>query len=1092
MKIDSSDQEFCVARFRISGSITVSVIDLFDKKTFNLPTNESFDLPRANSDNVGDEILGFLNYHSRNFIGELLDLLDPNKHFWKSIPAIRASIKGTTELVDFVTKKVEDRDSSSLKEEHPSWRGLHCVFGGSAFIIDFKRRIVLGYICGGIAGKKLHNENYTINEFGPLVTVKAISSMAHEIHKHLKSCVDAQKYETKEQQGEDVQGASQELFENLKSLKKKANNLSKTLTIVADEVMTVSDLYVSVIQSRIILKWFMYNPDKNTYYTEDNGDIEYHVKILAICVDKKNKFEKVTICDDIFTFNDVNRLTKESTDDMPQAKVETLQESTSLGATSEKKQISFHKPKKCIQLVTRFKCSTLKRLVCVNVCIQAKVSIQVKMLSPDKIVEDTIKGGTDPFGTAWMGRTKKQIENSGRLLDVTISGKMMSKQHIPKISLDSTSFHEFTTDHKLSDKQLEVTCILTPVSGAEMYLVQLIDTTDLTVIIEQGLVKQTRSSQIQIKHDIVAKYGMFPETSSGPYCVSILPLTRGEVALSPFVESSLKIVRYNSPELLSVELPNLDQSETDVKLNWKHPELTFNGDHLFDLTILAYAVKSRKIQNQSTETEEEKLKHPDIKRKEPLFKGKNLLFKHPVKDLPKSNTIDVQYQFNLSDLLAKYNPRHQNGILFCCKIFAKSKPKGVIFKEISQLQSMPKYFPDFILLAPPTNMKVVTRKRNAGLHISWDYGTHAIGYRLEMVVTKSRKKEFLKEFKCTIGGRGQAVLYRSDFKNIPCTSVDSSYELRMYSLGLGEDLIRCLKPSVVKNPDKMHVVPAQLGYIQGEKVIRITFGFTNQSVVKAAATAIAALITSETTQTYTVELYQTLNVMDKPSFLLTKNVRKSSDGEIVIDFPLDTIHSKLQSGSMISAWVYSWTNAKKAIYVGVPQEEVLVLKSPTLKTSFTYHIDGSIHQMKVLWSGIPGAIVYEYGFCLRDKIIKKTTDATQVLIDFTLTEYRRELVQSLLESNSDWQQCQLYVTALGQPKQLLIGALTMDVHTLNCLIIPSSKRFIVFNTSMLQNIWTWFYTNPINLTLVHCISKQKRYLIYPSKDPYPNDPFPSS
>ncbi len=1092
-----------IACFIISGNINVSVIELIDKKKFKLPSMQIY-LPRDDNHSklLSHYILEDLNRNSSSFIGELLDLLDPNKYFWMSRPDIRASIKGTTELVDIVATKfsedsdpaVKSEDSKSAAPKRTYWRGMYCVYSGSAFIIDNKRRMVLGYICRGIAGKKLHNEDYTIEQFGAFVTVNAISSMAHEIHKHLKSCVDAQKYRTEE--SEEVLDDSQELLKDLKSLKSKANDLTKTLTVVADGILTVTDVDVDVVRNRkkdkfrVVVKWLTYNPEKKQFYTEDKGkgDIEYHVKILAVRIIKK-KLEMNNLCDDIFTINDAQCTTKESTYDPYQVKVKASLESSVLEASIAQERSTLPR---YIRLVTPFIKFNLKELVCINVCIQPRVSLQVKMLPPDKIVERTIEKEKNPFGKEWMDAMKKQIEASGRLLDVTINGKMMSKQHIPNVYCESSDFIEFTTDYKLDTENLTITGTITPVNEAQYYIVQLVDTTNQTVIMKQSLLCPSRT----IKYVLKALCNDFPETSSGPYCVSILPLNHDKAALSSFVNSKLKIVRYNSPEYLLVELPNLDRSETNVKLKWRRPsseesladesEPLPSNDYSFHLTITAYAVKSRQV-DQTLPTGGQ---------------HKKSLIKEDSKSI-EINTQVVHHDFNLSDLLKSTSKslKHQNGVIFRCKIVTIGKPKS---KLHSKLQSMPKFFPDFILLSPPKNMKVFTRKKRAELHISWEYVPHAIGYRLEIVVTKSQEKKMSKDFKCGAGGSGLAVLCKNDFRDIPCADVDESYQLRMYSLGLGEDLIRCVEPTVLKSPDTLHVIPAQLGYLQEKKILRVTFGFqgkTNQSILRTVTSAIYKGF--ETAVKCTVGLYQSSSVMDKPSSLLIKDVRfKISDGESVEDFALEEIHQKLQSGSVITAWVCSLSRAK--FILGLPQEKILVLESPILKTSFTYHLDGSIHQMKVVWSDIPGSVKYEYVFrLLKDKVIlNKETNETKILIDFTQAEYKCLLKQLLLGRDNHCQQCRLYVTALGDPKQLLINALAMDVHTLNYMIIPSSKKLIVFATNQLQKIWTSFLcTNPVKLTFDQHTTKQKRYLVYKSvqksiqksiaEKPDINSPFPN-
>ncbi|XP_064382127.1 uncharacterized protein LOC135331030 isoform X2 [Halichondria panicea] len=1077
-------QEECLVRFILSGVIKISIIGLLEEITFNVP-DMFISLPRISIEGfpmsylLGQYILKALKNNSGHFIEPLLALIDEAKHFSKSFTSIRESIKGTNEILDIVTKKVDTVSTDDTETDNTQkgafgnnkvWRGMWSVPGGSVFIVDFVNRIVLGYIPGGTAGnsktkaEKSTPEQYIIEEFGPIVTVNAISSMAHEIHKYLKSCVDAQEYKTEEQQ--EASDVKQKIENDLAVLKSKANTLSKTLTIVADNVLTVTDVYLSVIvkaqnKCAIVMTWFTYNPEEGTFYTKDKGGIEYDVEISAITIQPRTS-QVVLLRNDTFTLKDVKHMTKKSSYSMLQSGMEHFTEqSKDSDAASKQKQSTRSKPEKCIQLVIPIKPKVLEQTVCFNVGIQPKVKFKVKMLQPDKIVQNAFKKD-ELFSNTWMKDTKKQIEASGRLTDVTIEGKKVSKQHI--INKDSESeVVTFTAkcDHK--KESLKVSGTLNPVHSAASYIVQLVDETDSTVI-----VKQSRVFPPQLKYQLEPSSTHFPETSSGPYCVSALALSDKHKALSPFTVSELRIVRHDPPEILTVTLPKLDLFDTEVVLlKWLYPssevslidgsQLIFpepGNQYFFTVTIVGFAVKPRKLN--------EEVKNLDKRKKEFTFSEKVNLCK---------DTRWVKYQFNLVDILKKYSPKLKGGLIFQCQIVANG---------ISKLQSMPKSFPEFILLAPPKYLKVLTRTQKAGLHISWEYGAHAIGYRLELVTTKSQKLEFSKVLKCRAGRNGQTVLYKNDFMNVP-TSVDNGYQLQMYSLGLGQDLIRCLKPTIAEGYT-LHVMSAELHYLQELNKVRVTFKPLNTS----------------TARLYTVELYQGLNVTDELCALSIEKVeaKKGFNNEISSDFALSKFHQKLHSGSLITAWIHCTIKPfgrKTHIYVGLPQEEILVLHSPKLKASFTYHSDGSIHEMKLVWSDVPGSHGYEYGLCLlnvNDSIIlKQETDAIKVVIDFAQERYRCILEQLLRKSNGSCPQFRGYVSALGQPDQLVVGAVTIDVQMIN-YIIPSSGRCIVFTTTQLQKMWTWYTTHPVDHVFSLPILRQQ-YLMYPSGNPFPKIPIPS-
>ena len=88
---------------------------------------------------------------------------------------------------------------------------------------------------------------YVVRHFGPILAVNAIGEMAHDVHKHFKSCISAQQYE-REDSCEEVDGEKMELEKGLEELKGKAEELSETLTIVADKVLTVTNVCVKVVK----------------------------------------------------------------------------------------------------------------------------------------------------------------------------------------------------------------------------------------------------------------------------------------------------------------------------------------------------------------------------------------------------------------------------------------------------------------------------------------------------------------------------------------------------------------------------------------------------------------------------------------------------------------------------------------------------------------------------------------------------------------------------------------------------------------------------------------------------------------------------
>ena len=879
-----------------------------------------------------------------------------------------------------------------------------------------------------------------------------------------------------------------ELEKGLEELKGKAEELSETLTIVADKVLTVTNVCVKVVKGgeKISVQWFVYNPEEKKFYTEDKGDIEYHIKITATVI-KGEDIETVPVYDNIFIdkeeeehapkdmengdpkdeengdmaalcsqtmaaaqsnvlqmeeisidpkhilstetnhpSQDVEKdkvlQSEECTshnqnasevgltptiqtvqqDDRPVAeeeksdgqehivKEEQLQPLTEEDAlvgdsqedkdseTSDKQKESAEPdqqpiPKKCITFSALFDPKTLEHTVCINASIQPKVTLEVKMLPPDKIASEEhlidpelLKDGD----TSWTIDAKKEIESNGRINEVTLEGKRVCEQHI--INPGSELKVQFTAQCDHQEDGLTVTGDVTPVPEAHCYIVQLVDGADTTVII-----KQCQLLPPKLHYEIVASLSDFSETSTGPYHISVIALRADLSTCSAFTDSELKIDRYSPPEHLTETLPNLDSSDSDiVRLEWKHPKSSKHksdegrtevsaaadpqeeekasegvesihsdalmavpkestcltgqekvpdeptrldppgdddhgisstksaaaepgdqtqsqkGDHFYTLTITGVHVKKPK-----QHTKREAVCIDNLEVSEEAFK-----IIVPVHVEQDSHKQSVGHEFSLINLLKTKKPKLQDGLLFQCQ---------VITNGLSRVHSMPKSFSEFVLLAPPTDLKVATPKRRAGLHIGWEYCAHAIGYRAELVDQHTKKIAFTKVLKCDTGSHGDAVLFKNDLKDIPFTDTGRGYRLQMYSLGFDQELIRCLKPTVADGI--FHVMPVELQYLDDSHVVRVKFRpFTNNTGTE-----------------YIVELCRIAgDSTDEPRHLIDKKIYDHEVcNETVTDFPLKKWQHLLQSGDLVVAWVCSIATSDPSVtYFGAPQEEVMSQK----------------------------------------------------------------------------------------------------------------------------------------------------------------------
>ena len=1150
----------------------------------------------------------------------LLDYINPWNFLKKSAQMIWNGVKGAVTTVVNVTKKIGQAVGNVAKKVgqgiKKGWRGFCSIFGRSAFILDIDSGTILGYIRGGKGGEKLCNERYIVEQFGPILTANAIGAMAHDVHKHYKSCVDAQDDERVKSCAE-VYSEERELNEKTKEgldeLKGRAEELAEKLTIEADKVLTVKEVCIKVDDGgrNISVEWFVYNPEEDTFYNEDNGDIEYHVTITAIVIDGDN-VKNVSIYDDIF----ISKIEDEEEGDAPNDKknenaiiatkpqmTEAMQDSSMLhtkegqDATEMTKTISHHavettqdemvekRASSCqinLPLITEiaqgnevpeeepayltelkgeqqledrdadgketyydkkrnvqfdnqnqlpilislqhpFDPEIIENTVYICASIQPRVTLQVKMLPPDKIATEEYRIDQERLqdgDTLWMDDTKQEIEENGRINEVTLEGKRVCEQQLIKPYLDPHlgSKVRFTAQCHYQEDSLTVSGDITPVPEADYYLVQLMDETDLTVII-----KQCQLLPPKLHYEMKALCSDFPETSSGPYHVSIIALHADLGTCSAFTNSELKITRYCSPVGLTETLPNLDSSNSDiVRLEWKYPksskqeskedvseyapvttvtsdsqekEIVLNRmpvesahfdtladipeqsialdpqggdhgksteyaaselsnlmlsqtcDHFYTITITGVHIKKL---NASDVVSIENIKSSD----------KAFSLSVPVHAEQDSHEQSVGYEFSLVDILKKKQHKLQDGLLFQCQVLTNGA---------SRLHSMPKSFADFILLAPPMDLKVTTPVRRAGLHIGWEYSAHAIGYRIELVDEYTKERAFTKDLKCETGSHGEVVLYKTDFKNIPCTSIAKGYQVQMYSLGFGQELIRCLDPSVAEGT--FHVIPAELQYLNESNMVRVKFRpFTS---VKAEYVVQLCRVTGDDT--------------DEPYHLTT---RKIYDHEVldetVRDFPLKKWWQSLQSGDLVTAWICSTVTTDRdhgITYIGIPQEEVCVMDSPKLKTSPIYHSDGTISDMKLTWSEVMKAQQYQYGCYLPDKneyIALKETQEKEATISFNSS-----LVEQLCDIACEFQ---LYITALGQPGALVAGELTLDTVRLQYIKSISLKehKTIVFTSISLQQVWKEHLANHTFSRYYVPLVVNPQHILFPSGEPFPH------
>ena len=414
----------------------------------------------------------------------------------------------------------------------------------------------------------------------------------------------------------------------------------------------------------------------------------------------------------------------------------------------------------------------------------------------------------------------------------------------------------------------------------------------------------------------------------------------------------------------------------------------------------------------------------------------------------------LRYEFSLFSLLRKC--KHDwvhTGLLFQCQVATNG---------LSKLQSVPKSFSEFVLLAPPMDLQVTTPPRRPGLCIGWEYSTHAIGYRVELVIENTEDIVFSKVVKCEKGSHGESFLRKEDFKNIPQTESGKGYQLRMYSLGFGQELIRCLHPSIAAGI--FHVIPTELQYLKDLDVVRVKVTpFTNAK------------------SDYVVQLCRvTGDDEDEPLPLTAKYIYNHEiHGKVnfLTDISLKKWWHLLQSGDLIIAWVHSTSkNNCDITYIGAAQNEVCVLNSPTLTTIQNYNSDWTVSRIKLTWSEVNKAQQYQYGYFLpmtNEYIAIKETQENEAIMDF-----RSWPLQNIYHC------FQIYVAAQGKHGMYLVGELSIDSSIIQS-ITSDLQGMITFTSFSLQQMWRKYLTDHSFSNYYAPVLKCQQVL-FPSGIPFPS------
>jgi hypothetical protein len=1139
----------------LTGELAVNIAGVMSVPFFPLP---EIPLLLRKVDNLSFKtlpkyILSCLWDSARAICLSLLNYLNP----WELAKRMGKMYTNTVKGVITTIAKVREAVIEGVKKVDK--KILSC-FGFSAFIIDSEEGMVLGYICGGRGGKKLHDEHFVVTKFGPFLAINAVGAMVSDVHRCYRACVAAKSEENdvispSSAENEHTERSEEDL-KSLDELQERTRALRCSLDVMADELLTVKDICVSLQSSGILIEWSVCNGELEVY-SGDSGDIEHHISVTATVI-KDTNVEVKTLYSDIFTnivsvpeteegtaSNEEGKSGEETAgsqfqaikgisggdakkegqdmsattagegvtvsnkgkgeervlkvdekihdDEVSGKKYEEVKEEKSADCMSaevfhnntrpeddhEGEQYVKHEIKQEDELpqeenheestlpngvmslsIDHIDQETLEHSVCICVSVQPEVTLKIMTLPPDKIGKSEYAVHTEnlELQEGDMKKIKKEIKENGRIKEVTLHGKKVCEQKLIKPCSESEVKFTACCNHT-SDCFVVYGTIEESVPEADCYLVRLVDKMDKTILVKQ---QQMPSDQLDFRFEVFPKD--LPDTSTGPYLISIIALTADLSACSIFTPSQLEISRFPTPENLTLTLPDPESHKPDtVKLRWElssRSEVSVSGQQElnslsrgaeFTVTISGISIKEKNDGDTS-------IHKIGVSEQEVIHISKSV---QAHQDLM-LNKQPLEYEFSLIHAHKQQKrcvSERESAILFRCHVATKGN---------SKLPSMPKPFMEFILLTPPAELKVeVPESEAAGLQVSWAYSMHTMTYRIELVEEESKEVVCSKVCKSGIGSRGDDLLDYDDLRDVP-GSGESHYQLQMYSLGFGQDLVRCLEPSVATG--KFHVITSKLLYLENSSTIQVKYKPPSPQPGTNAVTLTAQLFHIQGTKKISL-------------CVTTRHVHRIGATEIVENFQLKKWipMNNFQSGDVVRAWVCSSSQSSSApLYcIGIPKEELCFMEAPKLQVSFSYEHTWTVSRVELSWSKIAMAKGYKYGCYLpegRDHLTIKTTHETHVILNHDHS------LPNLLGN------CQFryFVSAFGSPGALLTGEVSLNVNIFQCIHWQSQgeDQSVVFTSISLQKVWN---RHLISFVCSHLflLAPKTQYMLHPSFEPFP-------
>ena len=1032
-----------LAKLIIGGSITITLFGFIENKLIPLPEiplrivkMNNFSLSR-----LPEFILSCLWESAGDICLSILRFLNPielAKQMGKMIiDAVVGTVKTVAKLVVNVAKK--------------AWGWCKSIFGFSAFLIDTDdsdNMLLIGYVYAGKGGRELRCINHTVNRFGAFLISHAIGDIAVDVHEAAQTCVNAGEKEI-----------NQEQLNNLKECTKK---LSSNLTIAAETILTITGIKMTLDSTKLHLEWKA-GDENGKLYNEDEGDIEYHVKIIAITVSDSHKVsvktlysKTIDICSmKVMQVNEKDCKQRASGRKVAKPIRRSDKERKSFeqqGNREEKTPVDdslpgVRKPSLLIDIDQKL----IEKALCICATIHPTVTLRI-MTNPLHEAIAVTREVLDSEDKQWFKETKEKIKENGRDKEVTLNGKKGHSELIVK-EIELKQEVDITCQLKCQDNGIGyVICGVVSTmlqrrgKGISMYLIQLVDKHDQTIILHKHLLHPiTEKSEFSFSLNKKS----IPENSNGPYTITVLPLTAYFKGSRFLTVTDFEIPR--SPHVGDVSVSLLEQGDaaesSETKMEWNFSSnKESDQQYFFNISVCGFPTEER------LKFEKDTALLKDIK---PIFEHSTVIY--PSLELGGEEETQFSHSFSLRSLYNQFNLSLTSGAVVHCKVSTSSN-NGNEFPSLTQTKK-------FIIVASPSKFEFIIvepgLKEKAGLKLIWNYCGNAVKYQLNVLdnVTKEIKwsKSFNYDIESSVHDKKSGTIEcfsnigYNDFKDLS-VKVQNGVKLQMHSSGFGDDIMQSLAPKI--SEQKLTVVCATISYESYNDRIKCLFSsFKPSSSIKVA-------------------LCQRSSSNDDPVLIKTLC---ASEGVGYISFNSCFWRPHLKNGSTFCLWLYSDNNCNSnSLSMGISRNEIAVLESPDYVMSTPqYNSDWTVVGTSLCWSS--QGCHYQYGITSSDTggiIWSMDSDASSASICFS----------DIVSPNFSCLHFQLFVKCSSTNEYVVASNPSLDTTLYQCITSEDTGTF-VFTGVSLQRALTWKTASNFASSYLHPV--ELFYRAVPSGEPFP-------